>query len=170
MAAIPTLTTERLRLRPFRADDWQAYAAMCGDAETMLYIGEGKPVSATDCWRNMAWMLGHWALHGFGQWAVERRSDGLLLGRCGANHPPDWPGFEVGWLVARDHWGQGYATEAARAALRYAFDVIGRDEVLHLIRPANLRSITVARKLGAAERETIDFRGAPVLLYVSSAP
>jgi RimJ/RimL family protein N-acetyltransferase len=167
MPAIPTLTTERLRLRAFRAADWPAYADMSADAEVMRYIGAGGPLPAADAWRQIAGMLGHWALLGHGQWAIERRSDGLLLGRVGSIDPPGWPGFEIGWLLGRAHWGQGYAREAARAAMRYAADVLGRDEALHLIRPENTRSLRLAEALGASLREHIDFMGGSACVYAS---
>jgi RimJ/RimL family protein N-acetyltransferase len=167
VTAIPTLTTERLRLRAFRAADWDAYAAMCADEEVMRHIGAGGAVSANDAWRQIAGMLGHWALRGCGQWAVERRSDGALLGRVGAIDPPGWPGFEIGWLLAREHWGQGYAREAARAAMRYAEDVLGRSECIHLIRPDNTRSLALATALGATLRETIEFMGGTAQVHVS---
>jgi RimJ/RimL family protein N-acetyltransferase len=167
MPQIPTLSTDRLRLRAFRAADWPAYSEICADAEVMRHIGAGGPLSAPDAWWQIAGMLGHWAMLGHGQWAIERRSDGLLLGRVGSIAPPGWPAFEIGWLLGRAHWGQGYAAEAARAALRYAADALGRDEAIHLIRPDNTRSAQLARKLGATLRERIDFLGGPADVHVS---
>lgn len=69
----------------------------------------------------MALHCGHWALRGYGQWVVERKADATLLGRCGLWNPEGWPGLELGWKVARGAWGDGYATEAARAAMHWAF-------------------------------------------------
>jgi RimJ/RimL family protein N-acetyltransferase len=165
MNAIPTLATARLRLRAWRADDWPTYAAFCADPEVMRHIGAGGPITPETAWRSMAGMLGHWALRGWGLWALERKADGALVGHAGFIDPPGWPGFELGWLLGRDHWGQGYAREAALAALGYAFDQLGRREVISLIRPANQRSIAVARALGETLRERIEFLGSEALVY-----
>lgn len=156
---IPTLRTERLRLRAWRSDDWAPYAAICADAEVMRHIGTGVAATPEDTWRSMAGMMGHWALRRYGMWAVERRADSVLLGRAGFIDPPGWPGFELGWLLGREHWGQGYAHEAARAALAFSFDELGRERVISLIRPDNLRSRALAGRLGMTLRESIQFLG-----------
>jgi len=166
---IPTLQTARLRLRPWRAADWDAYAAMCADPEVMRHIGVGGPLSREDAWRQMAGMLGHWALKGYGLWALELRAGGTLVGRVGFIDPPGWPGFELGWLLGRDHWGHGYAREAAQAALAFAFDELGQRRVISLIRPDNLRSIRVAEAIGERLCERIPFMGSEALVYEALA-
>ncbi|ODV03924.1 MAG: GNAT family N-acetyltransferase [Rubrivivax sp. SCN 70-15] len=162
--------TPRLRLRSFRQDDLDAYAAMSADAEVMQSIGSGGPVGRDIAWRGMAMFLGHWALRGHGMWAVERRSDGRLIGRAGFHEPEGWPGCELGWLLARDAWGQGYAFEAAAAALACGRNELGLGEVISLIRPENARSIALARRLGAEDSGAIDFLGGTALRFVHAAP
>lgn len=162
---VPALTTARLRLRPFQQADLDAYAAICADAEVMRYIGAGGPVGRDVAWRHMALFLGEWALHGYGTWAVERRSDRQLIGRAGFLHPEGWPGCELAWTLARDAWGQGFAFEAARAALAYGRDQLGLGEVISLIRNDNHRSIALAERLGAQHDGSIDFMGSHALLY-----
>lgn len=109
-----------------------------------------QPPSREDAWQQMAAFLGQWALRGHGQWAVEERATGHLLGRAGLHQPErvDWPGLEVGWTLHPDHWGNGYATEAGGAAITYAFDTLDRDEVVSVIHPDNHGSQAVARRLG----------------------
>jgi len=118
---IPELETERLRLHAFRNEDLDAYAAMCADPEVMRYLGTGVTLSREDAWRSMASFLGHWALRGYCMWALEEKATGDLVGRAGFLNPEGWPGFELGWTLGRSYWGRGFATEAARRALDFAF-------------------------------------------------
>jgi RimJ/RimL family protein N-acetyltransferase len=160
-----TIDTERLRLRQFRNSDLDEYAPMCADREVMKYLGTGVTLTRPEAWRSMATILGHWQLLGYGMFAIELRESGALLGRAGFLDPPGWPGFEVGWVLGRSHWGHGYAFEAASACRDYAFKQLDRDRVISLIRPDNVRSIRVAEKLGAAMVEEIDLLGGRALVY-----
>jgi RimJ/RimL family protein N-acetyltransferase len=163
--ATPTLQTERLTLRMLRPDDFDAYAGIVADSEVMRYIGEGKPLDRAEAWRNLALMLGHWQLCGFGLWAVEERATGELVGRIGCWEPEGWPGFEVGWLLRRASWGRGYATEGARAALAFAFTELDRPRVISLIRPENAPSIRVAERLGERFDGRTIVKGTEALVY-----
>jgi len=141
------LETERLVLRMFRESDTDAYAEMVSDPEVMRFLG-GQPVPRAEAWRNMALMLGHWHLRGYGMWAVAEKASGEMVGRVGCWNPEGWPGLEVGWTLRRRFWGRGYATEAARASARYAFESLGQERVISLIAPDNVNSIRVAERLG----------------------
>lgn len=160
-----TLDTDRLILRPFHESDLDAYAAMCADAEVMRYIGEGRTATRAEAWRQIAMFLGHWQLRGFGIWAVEERASGRLVGRIGFFEPEGWPGFELGWLLARESWGKGYATEGARRALAHAFGAMGRAHVISLIYPANAPSIRVAERIGERLEQRTQLYGKDVLVY-----
>lgn len=162
---IPELTTARLRLRAFRESDLDAYAAIMGDPEVAQFLGAGSTLTREDAWRQMAMILGHWVLRGFGLWAVEELETGRLLGRIGCHYPEGFPGFEIGYTLGRAAWGRGYAREGAAAALAYARDVLHRSEIVSVIRPNNVRSIRVAESLGAVAAETVEFFGAPSVLY-----
>ncbi|MGE0355976.1 MAG: GNAT family N-acetyltransferase [Burkholderiales bacterium] len=165
LAAGESRETARLRLRLFGERDLDALAAMYADAETMRHIGEGRTLTRDETWRAIAGMLGHWALRGFGMWALELKSTGELVGRAGFIDPEGWPGFELGWLLARPHWGKGYATEAARFALDHAVSSMGRRRVISLIRPGNERSSRVAEKLGMRVEGEIELLGGPVTVH-----
>ena len=162
------LETERLVLRMFGNDDLEAYHAMCSDAEVMQFIGPGKTMNRIETWRHIATMLGHWQLRGYGSWAVEEKASGRLVGRVGFLYPEGWPGLELGWLLGRDAWGSGYATEAARAALQHGFRVFGFSRVISLIFPENTRSIRVAQRLGGAADGMTEVLGMRVLVYAYS--
>ena len=160
------LQTERLLLRAFSDADLDAYAAMCADAEVMRYLSvTGALLSREDAWRQMALFAGHWALRGFGMWAVEERESGRFIGRVGLHQPEGWPDRELGWSLAREAWGRGYATEAARAAADYAFRTLRWSHLIHLILPGNDRSIRVAGRLGARPAGTDIVRGVTQLVY-----
>jgi [ribosomal protein S5]-alanine N-acetyltransferase len=166
---IPTLETKRLKLRAFTLADWAPYSAMHADAAFARYLG-GKPLSRQEVWEEIAVILGHWRLLGYGLWALECRRTGELVGRAGLLNPPGWPDVEVCWALAPGFWGQGFATEAARAAVQWAFECAGLDRVISLIHPDNLASEAVARRLGETFRERIDFEGKPTNVYELGAP
>lgn len=150
MSRCPTLDTERLVLRPFVESDLDAYAAVITSEPVRAALHLPDTVSRADAWFQMAHNLGQWELRGTGQWAVEEKATGSLVGRAGLNHPgrDDWPGVEVGWVLHPAVWGRGYATEAGRRAVRYAFADLDLDRVCSVILPENHRSIAVAQRLG----------------------
>ncbi len=158
-----TLETERLFLRRFAEQDLDAFAGIVADEDVMRFM-DGPRDRAT-AWSDMTRILGHWVLRGYGMWALQEKHSGALIGRVGLWNPEGWPGLEVGWLVARSRWGQGFATEAARASLEYAFDTVGADHVISLINPQNTASIRVAEKLGGRLERRIEMFGGEVLLY-----
>lgn len=159
-----TLETERLILRMLREDDFEQYAKMCADPEVMRFLG-GKAFSLTESWRHLAFLIGHWQLRGYGHWAIEDKSSGRLLGRLGFLNPAGWPGFELGWMLGREFWGRGYATEGARRALDYAFTELDKDHVISCIHPDNAPSIRVAERLGEKLEGESEILGIKVLVY-----
>ena len=159
------IETERLVLRMFRESDTDAYAEMVADPEVMRFLGGGKPVARAEAWRNMAMIVGHWHLRGYGMWAVEEKGGGEMVGRVGCWRPEGWPGLEVGWTLRRRFWGRGFATEAARASLAYAFDVLGQTRVISLIDPENVNSIRVAERLGQRPDGEWEVFGTKVIVY-----
>lgn len=165
MAGVPRLTTERLLLRGFAPGDFDAYAAMMADPDVTRYLAVGRPMTRAEAWQQLAMFAGHWVLRGFGVWAVEERATGAFVGRIGCFEPEGWPAFEVAYTLARPAWGRGYAREGAAAALAYARDVLGRREVVSVIRPGNTASVRVARALGAEPGAAVEFFGGPAVLY-----
>ncbi|MEM7555095.1 MAG: GNAT family N-acetyltransferase [Cyanobacteria bacterium P01_A01_bin.84] len=163
---IPHIETERLILRGFREEDLDAYTEMCANEEVMRYVGTGETLSRSESWRSMAMVLGHWYLRGYGLWAVEERENGEMIGRIGCWKPEGWIDLEVGWTLRRSFWGRGYATEAGFASMKYAFEELGRERIISLIRPDNIASQRVAEKLGEKCQGSIEIASNEALIYV----
>jgi RimJ/RimL family protein N-acetyltransferase len=141
------IETARLVLRPPRVEDLDAWSAMMQDDATARFIGGVAPRPV--CWRQIMTMIGAWHAHGFAMFSVIEKASGRWVGRLGPWQPEGWPGTEVGWAVAREFWGLGYAPEGAIAATDWAFEHLGWSNVVHSIAPDNLASIRVAEKLGS---------------------
>ena len=164
LTADATLETPRLRLRQFCEGDLDAYARITADPEVMRHVG-GSALTRDEAWRSLGYLLGHWQIRGFGLYAAEEKASGALVGRIGLYQPEGWPGLEVGWLVDRPRWGEGFASEGGAACLAHAFERLGARRVISVIEPPNVASIRVAEKLGERFRERIQLQGKPVLVY-----
>lgn len=158
----PTLTTARLILRPPAHEDFDGFAEMSAEEDTMRFIGGVGPRDAV--WRGMAMLAGSWSLLGYSMFSVLKRDTGEWIGRLGPWRPGgkegSWPGDEIGWGLKRSAMGKGYAYEGAVAAIDWALDTLGWDHVIHCIDKQNAPSIALAKRLGSTlERE--DHRLAP---------
>jgi RimJ/RimL family protein N-acetyltransferase len=160
----PILETERLRLRMLQAEDFDQYAVIHMGPEVTRFTSRAQ-LSRADAFRHMAALCGHWHLRGYGMWAVEEKATGRLVGRVGFHEPEEWPAFELGWTIGRADWGKGYATEAARRCMRYAFEEMRRKHVISLIDPENVRSIAVAERLGETIERDVILNGYRVLVF-----
>ena len=144
------LETERLVVRTWTPDDAQEGFRIWSDEEVMRYVGTGQPnatVEETRAW--LGRMMAHHERHGFGFWAVVEKDSGRLVGSCGLGYQRDGgPPLEFGYTLARSHWGRGYATEAASACLRYAFEVLRLPEIVASVDSRNLASCRVLEKIG----------------------
>jgi len=170
MLEIPIIETERLRLVPLAERHFEAYASMLADPTSTRYVGDGEPLDRMNAWRSMAMLIGHWALRGYGMWAVELQKTGEFVGRLGLHRPEGWPDLELGWMLMSSQRGHGYATEAGRVALDYAFREVKAQRLVSLIRIDNTASERVARRLGARQATTIEFLGSATLVYVYHPP
>ncbi len=168
------IETERLILRPIDPQrDFEGWARTMANEDTVRYLG-GTVMSRADAWRNMALVIGHWQIRGFGFFSLEERTSGEWVGRVGPWYPEGWPQPEVGWTISPDHLRKGYAAEAGRASIDYVFKVLGWKQVVHVILKGNVGSIAVAEKLGSSFRgEKDNLPGVttePVLVYGQDAP
>lgn len=156
MSLGPTLETERLILRPPIQADFEGYARMAAEEETMRFLGGTAPPDAA--WRQMAVLTGAWALIGFSMFSVIEKASGRWIGRLGPWRPGgvdgNWPGDEIGWGIVKEAWGKGLALEGASAAMDWAFDHLGWENVIHCIDADNGPSIALAKRLGSARLRT----------------
>ncbi|MBN1285178.1 MAG: GNAT family N-acetyltransferase [Anaerolineae bacterium] len=144
------IETDRLRLRPFAPDDAPIYAEVIfADPDVTRYLPASQAAPLDRATRAIAMFADAWAANGYSIWAVERLSDGLFVGACGLMNIPDAPEeVELAYEFGKVYWGQGYATEAARACLRYGFEVGGLSQIVALAIPENAASRRVMEKLG----------------------
>ncbi len=159
MTPAPTLQTPRLLLRPWRDEDLAPFAAMNADPRVMEFFP--KPLDRAESDAAVARIREHFARHGFGLWAVEVPGVagfigfvGLVMQRFEAHFTPC---VEIGWRLAVEHWGRGYATEAARAALDFGFANLDFDEIVSFTTPANVRSRAVMERIGMTRSPEDDF-------------
>ncbi|MEU5882943.1 GNAT family N-acetyltransferase [Spirillospora sp. NPDC047279] len=155
----PVLTTERLTLRGWREDDLAPFAELNADPAVMEHFPATLDRAASDALATR--ITAGFAAHGFGLWAVETTADRRFIGFTGLSvpgfHAPFLPGVEIGWRLARGAWGHGYATEAARRALRFGFHDAGLAEILSFTATGNTRSQAVMRRIGMTHDSAADF-------------
>lgn len=145
-AEAPVIDTDRLRLRPHTMADFDPFWAFYqGDRAAHVSV----PQDATQMWYGLASEVAGWQLCGFGGWAVDLR-DGPFIGQVALIKPPIFPEIEIGWILFDGHEGQGYAYEAARAALDWTWANLPLDTLVSYIDPANARSRALAERLGAS--------------------
>ena len=158
-AAVRELLTDRLRLRRWVPGDREPFAALNADPRVVEHLPAALTRAQSD---DLATRIeDHFARHGFGVWAVEIPGVVSFAGFLGLGVPrfeaAFTPCIEVGWRLAAEHWGRGYATEGARAALAYGFECLGLDEIVSFTVPGNLRSIRVMEKIGMTRDPADDF-------------
>ncbi|MFR9757049.1 GNAT family N-acetyltransferase [Streptomyces sp. TR06-5] len=170
-----TLETPRLILRRWREDDVAPLAAIHADPEVMRWIRDGSVRDEQQTRSGIRAWESEWASQGFGLFAVEIRSTGELAGFTGLSVPhflPEvLPSVEVGWRLGRSHWGQGLATEAAAAAVRFGFEDRGLERIVSIAQVGNHASERIMTKLGMRPvRETVDpHHGRPVRVFALSS-
>ncbi len=167
---IPTVETARLTLRGHRLEDFAACAAMWADPAVTRHIG-GKPLTEEESWARLHRYAGHWALLGFGYWVVEEKASGKFAGEVGfADLKRGLDGAlkdapEIGWVLAPEFHGRGYATEAVRAAIAWGDRHFGSVQTICIIAPENRASMRVAEKCGYRELRRTTYKNQPIVVF-----
>ena len=163
------LESVRLFLRPWVAEDWRAFRPIATDPDVMRHITDGVPWTDEQTQEFVQRQIGHFTERGFCLWKLVAKKDvsARIIGFCGLQ-PLDIDGrqeVEIGWWLAKDCWGKGLATEAAREALRFGIDRAGLKRIISIARPDNTASRHVMMKLGMTYEREVVHKGVPVVLY-----
>lgn len=162
--------TQRLYMREMEQDDFNALCKILQDEETMYAYNGAFGDEETQEWLDR--QISRYRRYGFGLWALVLKENGEMIGQCGVTMQPwkDKEVIEVGYLLRRDCWHKGFATEAARACKEYAFDILNADEVCSIIRDTNTASQRVAKRNGMkiTDEWTKHYRGVDMPHYLFS--
>lgn len=159
------ISTDRLHPRRFSREDLDAYARIMGDHEVGKWFPKGAGYTREEARRSLDSILEHWNRHGFGIWAIVDKGKGVLLGRCGLNLITETSEVEVDFVLGRDWWGRGYATEAAKAALAHGFENLKLDRIMALAKPDNTASRRVMEKIGMKYLRDAEYWGMTCAYY-----
>lgn len=166
---IPSLTTPRLRLRPFTERDADAlYAILCG-RDVLRYFPPGDPPTRETAVGMIRRIQRHWEEHGFGLWAVESRATGELMGRCGLQRIPETGETEADVILGTAAWGQGFATEAIRLSVRFGIKKLALARIVGIVHPDHGASQRVLEKAGFRREERARYFGMDCYRYVLRA-
>jgi ribosomal-protein-alanine N-acetyltransferase len=147
-----------------RDSDLDDLAALFADPDVMRYVGTGQPIERAEAQKALTSIVAHWNRHGFGRWAIEDKNTREFVGYGGLRSLLGTP--EVVYHFAKRHWGQGLATEVARACLNFGFNVKGFDRIVAIAKPANAASIHVMEKIGMHFEKETSYYGIEVVEYV----
>ena len=163
--SIPDLRTSRLILRPWTLEDARALFSILHEEDILQYFPNPAPLPLDKVQNYISHQLRHWQEHGYGHWAVTLREKDEVLGWCGLEYLPELNETEVAYLLSKNTWGKGFATEAARAALRFGFNNTGLEAIIGLVHPENRASIRVLEKCGLTLASRITLWGLEMCRY-----
>lgn len=167
---IPTLQTASLTLRPLRETDAPILHRIYQTEGVLRYFPSTVPPALDKVERFIAGQLAHWAQYGYGNWGLLPHNQGEIIGWVGLQFLPELGETEVGFLLDKPFWGQGFATEAARVSLQFGFEHFDFDHLIALVHPENLASRRVIQKCGMLPLETIHLWGIDLLRHSLGRP
>ena len=163
---IPTITTQRLMLRAFTAEDANPLHRIMGEKGVLAYFPNQDPPSLQRTQKLVSGQLAHWKEHGYGWWAVELRTESGLVGWAGLQYLPDTDETEVAYFLEKKYWGQGLGTEAAQAGLQFGFGELGLARIVGIVHPDNIASQRVLEKAGMQFVERTRYFGMDCYRYL----
>ncbi len=159
------LETERLLLRNQQPEDIEVLAKMFADEEVMRFIGDGKTYPRSAAEQSIAKWNDYERKHGFTSWAIVRKEDNAFIGKCGFNYLPDNSDIELAYMLDEPYWGNGYASEIAKATLEYGINKLNLKRVVALVYPQNSPSIRVIEKTGMKYEKEYIYSERKLLMY-----
>jgi [ribosomal protein S5]-alanine N-acetyltransferase len=162
---MPQIETSRLWLRPLALTDLDDLASIYSDSEVMKYRVQSEPAYKEQTLLNLESYLLHWRQYGFGRWATIYKASQQFIGHCGLEHVASLNEIELNYLIAREYWGQGLATEAAMALLRYGWETLQLKRLVAISKPENFASRRVMEKIGMLYEKNIQLYGVEWVLY-----
>ena len=156
------IETDRLALRPLTPADVEEFVALHGDPRVSRFVGS---YSRPEALERLAAIERQWTDRGHGIFAIELKSTGEFIGRSGLLYWEQFDEIELSWTLRAEHWGRGYATEAAQACLDWGFRNLALDYVIAMIRPGNDASVRVAERLGFTVRREDTLWDKPITVY-----
>jgi ribosomal-protein-alanine N-acetyltransferase len=160
---MPSIETDRLRLRIICRDDLDDIASLFADPDVVKYVGDGKPTGREEAAKAVESIIAHWQKHGFGRWIAADKANGAFIGFGGLRSLFGTP--EVVYHLKKKNWGKGLATELARAALRFGFEERHFDRIVAITKPPNIASVHVMEKLGMQFEKHAQYYGLDVVQY-----
>ncbi len=167
---IPTISTARLILRPFTPADAETMHQIMSGKDVLRYFPGTKVPTQEQVRRMIGRLLQHWQEKNYGLWAVALKENGKLIGRCGLQHLPKTDEVEVDFILSRDYWGQGLATEAGLASIQFGFDVLKAGSMVGIVHPENIASQRVLEKIGLHFVEATEYFGMACYRYLICHP
>jgi ribosomal-protein-alanine N-acetyltransferase len=167
---IPTLTTPRLKLRPFSPEDTVSLHRIMNEPDIMQYFPRTDPPDMERVQRIIEHQFTHWETYNLGWWAVVPNGGSKLIGWNGLQYLPETGEVEVGYLLSQQFWGQGLATEGARASLEFGFKTLGLQQIIGLTHPENIASQNVLKKCGLKYIEQKEYFGMQLFCFSLSIP
>jgi RimJ/RimL family protein N-acetyltransferase len=164
---IPTIVTPNVTLRPFNPDDAELMHRILAGKDVLRYFPGTNAPTLEQVQRMIESVLKHWEEKGYGLWAVELRENGDLIGRCGLQLIADTAEVEIDFIIDRQYWGRGLATEAGKAGLKFGFEELGLVSVVGIVHPENLASQRVLEKLGMQFVEATEYFGMACYRYLA---
>ena len=161
-----SFATERTRLRPLSQADAPALFRTTGDAEVMKYWRGGPDKTLGQTKARIAEINSHWNLHGFGDWGVELKKSGELIGFCGLHYIEDMAEVNIGYVLQKEEWRKGLGYEVCQRVLDHGFGALHLNEIVAVIQPGNTASIGLARKLGMVFQKEFVWKGGVRVAYV----
>lgn len=168
--SVSSIETSRLVLRPFTAEDAIPLHQILSVPGVLQYYPSSDPPDLERVERLIKNQLDHWAQHGYGWWAVETESKNTLIGWSGLQYLPETDEIEVGYLLSKSYWGNGLATESAKAGIDYGFNQLEIEEIIGIVHPENFASQRVLEKIGLEFQEQAEYFGMDCFKYLARNP